>query len=63
MLHSSCLSAGYRYQAALKEMDRVQHNETECDITEHGSVTINNISLTLKRSFLKVINLGEFIKL
>jgi hypothetical protein len=63
MLHSFRLSAGCRFQAADKESKRLQCEQTECDVTEHGSVTISSISLSLKKDSSLVINSGEFNKL
>jgi hypothetical protein len=63
MLHSFCLSAGCRFQAAVQESKRVQYEQVEFDVTERGSVTINSISLSLKTDCCMVINSGEFNEL
>jgi hypothetical protein len=56
-------AAGYRCQAALKEIERIQCKITEGDVTEQGSVTITSISLSLKKDFSNMINSGESNKL
>jgi hypothetical protein len=63
MLHSFCLSAGCRFQAAVKESKRVQYEQMEFDVTERGSVTISSISLSLKTGPSMVINSGEVSEL
>jgi len=63
MLHSFCLSAGCRFQAALEESKRIQYEQMEFDITECGNVTISSISLSLKTACSMVINYGEFSEL
>jgi hypothetical protein len=62
-VHSSCLSAGYRCHAALKESECVQYKKTVNDVTEQGSVTISCISLSLKKDFSKMINSSKSNKL
>jgi hypothetical protein len=63
MLHSFCLAAGCRFQAAVQESKRVQYEQIEFDVNEQGSVTISSISLCLKTGCSMVINSGEFNEL
>jgi hypothetical protein len=61
VLYSFCLSAGCRFQAAVKESKHVHCEQIECDVTERGSVTISSILLSLKTNSSMVVNSGEFM--